>query len=449
MLEDAGLQAYATLEVEPDADERTLRRAYARKLKALDPAREPEKFQELRQAYEWALQRAQAPTVFATDANGLVPPAPELGTHADAAWRTAPPQALSPESAATDAMERSTALAQAVLDDVLAGAAGFTSEAQARERLRTALAHEALRDLEARLLFESGVTAVLANGWQPGHEHLFTAAIDVFGWREQRAALDGLGHAAAVIDQAIEELETLEAQPWKARAAQQELIRLLRQPGAPDTRQLLQFSDLLERLERLYPHLLGVITCTSHIGRWQQLHQQIPRWRRLIAPRSTALPQAPQQGRWTLDVSFLRTRAVPLAGLLSALTAIAILTARVSGTGDRPPQPAAQQPRSSDAAGLLREPFETPAPPAVLQYPAQARAEGLQGSVTVYALIGPDGNAMSASVAQSSGHGILDQAALDFVNKKRFPAPVGQDGQPIIKAVRIPVRFVLEDGQHP
>ncbi len=457
MLEFSPSQAYATLEVEPDADERALRRAYARKLKELDQALEPEKFQALRQAYEWALQRQlDRAAPFAVDeCEAPAPPPPEPDMEVEGSGdgeaaldldtlRHVPLQRLE----AIDALQRSTSIAHSVLDECLHGASQLMSSDEAEERLRKALARPELLNLEARLIFESSLASVLAEGWQPGHEHLFMAAIDVLGWREQRMALNALGHAAGAIDQAIEELEMLEAQAWRSRAEQQELIRLLRQPGEPSIRQLLHFSRRLGSLENQYPHLLTIVTRKANIGRWQHRHQQIPRWRRHIGPRSYSPPPATKSaGRPTgflgSVLRILRGMAITWLVILAVTTIIPLMIALFQTT-DHAQQPAPASQNSNEAAGLLREPVATTEAPIVLALPAQARAAGLQGSVSVYALISPDGSILTAHVDKSSGHGILDEAALDFVQKKRFAEPKGQDGQPIIKPVRIPISFLPE-----
>ena len=48
------------LDIAPTADPTAIRRAYARRLKALDPDREPAAFLRLRQAFEAALRYAEA-----------------------------------------------------------------------------------------------------------------------------------------------------------------------------------------------------------------------------------------------------------------------------------------------------------------------------------------------------------------------------------------------------
>jgi len=48
-----------------------------------------------------------------------------------------------------------------------------------------------------------------------------------------------------------------------------------------------------------------------------------------------------------------------------------------------------------------------------LFYPPQAVAQGLEGDVILLLSLTDDGHLVSAAVARSSGHAILDQAALD------------------------------------
>jgi protein TonB len=55
-----------------------------------------------------------------------------------------------------------------------------------------------------------------------------------------------------------------------------------------------------------------------------------------------------------------------------------------------------------------------------LNYPAQARQQGLSGSLLLTVRIAPDGQLIDATLRRSSGHPVLDRAAQDIV---RWAAP--------------------------
>ncbi len=73
-------------------------------------------------------------------------------------------------------------------------------------------------------------------------------------------------------------------------------------------------------------------------------------------------------------------------------------------------------------------------------YPPLARERGLEGRVVLRAEVGADGSALSVTVAQSSGHAILDRAARDAVQRWRF-TPARVDGVPVAGAIDVPVVF--------
>lgn len=73
-------------------------------------------------------------------------------------------------------------------------------------------------------------------------------------------------------------------------------------------------------------------------------------------------------------------------------------------------------------------------------YPAAARAENLTGTATVTFTITASGGVGRASLAKSSGHRILDQAALDMVARAApFPPLPAGAGNSI--TITVPVRF--------
>ncbi len=80
-------------------------------------------------------------------------------------------------------------------------------------------------------------------------------------------------------------------------------------------------------------------------------------------------------------------------------------------------------------------------PPA---YPRIARRRNWEGRVLLSVLVGREGRVVSLNVVESSGHVILDKAALTAVKQWLFE-PAQLFGKPIEKRLEIPVRFRLTD----
>jgi len=78
-------------------------------------------------------------------------------------------------------------------------------------------------------------------------------------------------------------------------------------------------------------------------------------------------------------------------------------------------------------------------PPA---FPAEARKARLTGTALVLVLIDARGRPLSITLQHSSGHAILDTAALRAVRGWRFE-PARRDGNPVDAQLEIPVRFAL------
>jgi TonB family protein len=73
-------------------------------------------------------------------------------------------------------------------------------------------------------------------------------------------------------------------------------------------------------------------------------------------------------------------------------------------------------------------------------YPAEARAAGAQGQVTVKILIGEDGRVASAEAV--NGHPLLQEAAVEAARLARF-SPVIVSGRPVKVESIITYNFVL------
>jgi len=80
------------------------------------------------------------------------------------------------------------------------------------------------------------------------------------------------------------------------------------------------------------------------------------------------------------------------------------------------------------------------APP---RYPPVARRMRLEGTATVRVLVGTDGHAERARLVKTSGTQMLDDAALEAVQRWTF-VPARQGDTPVAAEVDVPVRFRLE-----
>lgn len=76
------------------------------------------------------------------------------------------------------------------------------------------------------------------------------------------------------------------------------------------------------------------------------------------------------------------------------------------------------------------------------EYPRAAREAGWEGTVILRVLVLPDGSAGNVTLHQTSGHSILDEAALSAVKNWRF-IPAMDGNFPMQSAVHLPIRFDL------
>jgi TonB family protein len=79
-----------------------------------------------------------------------------------------------------------------------------------------------------------------------------------------------------------------------------------------------------------------------------------------------------------------------------------------------------------------------PAPP----YPRVARKRGWEGIVRLEVFVGKDGIPGSVGIQESSGHGVLDRAALQTVKKWKF-SPARSGDMRFSSRITIPIQFAL------
>lgn len=77
-------------------------------------------------------------------------------------------------------------------------------------------------------------------------------------------------------------------------------------------------------------------------------------------------------------------------------------------------------------------------------YPVEARSRHLQGRVLLRVQVSAAGTAMAVDVVSSSGHAMLDQAALVAVQTWHF-IPATQAGMPVPAPLDVPIDFKMDD----
>ena len=75
-------------------------------------------------------------------------------------------------------------------------------------------------------------------------------------------------------------------------------------------------------------------------------------------------------------------------------------------------------------------------------YPLRARKRGYEGTALLKVLVSAEGLPKSVYLSQSSGHAILDRAALDTVKRWSF-IPAKKGNTAVEASVEIPIRFNL------
>lgn len=92
------------------------------------------------------------------------------------------------------------------------------------------------------------------------------------------------------------------------------------------------------------------------------------------------------------------------------------------------------------SGGKTQQPYALTAP--VPPYPPLARREGTEGKVKLKVLISEEGRVTGVSLFRSSGSPLLDQSALETLEKWRF-SPAMQNGRRVAAWVVVPVVFSL------
>lgn len=139
---------------------------------------------------------------------------------------------------------------------------------------------------------------------------------------------------------------------------------------------------------------------------------------------------------------------VPQVQTEQVLTAESQTQAKVSVEKEEPkplpkiekPMPAPVEPQAGAVRKEAEAYLDNPAP----VYPERARLRGWEGLVLLSVAVDDHGFTEQVQLQSSSGHQLLDEAAIKAVKKWRFK-PAGVGNVTFSSTVRIPVRFRLTD----
>jgi len=102
-------------------------------------------------------------------------------------------------------------------------------------------------------------------------------------------------------------------------------------------------------------------------------------------------------------------------------------------------EPSATTPDTQGAQEVM-EPSAIISPPPA--YPFRGRRAGYEGTVLLTVEVGADGSVLAVSLKESSGYGILDQAAIETVEKKWRFEPYPDSGK-LTTTTQVKINFTL------
>jgi hypothetical protein len=383
MVGGAAPASFQRLGLLPDAEARDIRRAYARELKKIDQALDAAGFQQLRGAYEAALQFAQ----WQADDDEPAQEAANPVSPGEVARMEAPEASL-PAVSPDDLADMVTEAFRGVLA-ALAVKHGGPSDAPYEAALREALADERLFGIEARHGFELRVAVLLVQGWRPGHEALLVAAVAVFDW-SAGARLASLGQPGAILDRAVEERAIFDSQGMADKQVQMRILRLLRQQQLPDPAKMAQDIPVFMRMHTRFPHWLPIVAPAERIAYWRKLP---------LEPGAPA-PEPSRKTSWALRL---------VAGCLCLFAVLkgGDLLHRSPG---RSPVSMAANPRLSASDGAPVDQARIDEMTARIVYNPRGAAASLQRQIEFDVFLNPEGKAVGANLIRASGDATLDAA---------------------------------------
>ena len=264
----------AILGLDETADARTIRRAYARKLKAIDQEADAAGFQALREAYETTL----AWISYQADEQQETQEQQDRQNQQDRQGQ----QGQQYRQVQQDRQEQEAAIASPVWERFMQGMNHLARTQRLadpdawHDLLCVCLDDDELINIDARMQFEGGIVHMLASGWRPGHEALFPAAVAAFDWAGDRRRLALFDADGDLLNNAIDERAMFNNQAIAVRSVQERIAMLLRREHQAHWREIVQCMEELCKMQAYFPALLMVVTNAANVAYW---HAQYPVYR--------------------------------------------------------------------------------------------------------------------------------------------------------------------------
>jgi hypothetical protein len=306
-----------------DANERDIKKAYARELKLIDQEKDLAGFQALREAFEhakrWAQmqerkqEQIQAQTqtqeqtqklgqeqiqeqepkpqvaVATADDDALMTfdfnpneQAEERPRQSVATMQTTAPRPAPPIAPQVDFFREQEADGDLACERFLAAIAvipltrGPQVEKAMREQLEAVLSEPRMVSLVARTRFEHGIAQFLASGWKPGSELLLNVAIAAFKWDADNQRLPAIPAVGRVLNQVLEERSALSQFPGTARFDVVEVLQRLRYGPEANEQDIVAHMYALEIVERRFPVLLRLTSNAKAVAQWHEAAALVP-----------------------------------------------------------------------------------------------------------------------------------------------------------------------------
>lgn len=330
------IAAFARLGMEPTRDVKTIKRAYAVALKAIDQASEREAFERLRQAYEqalaWAareddadedLESEDEPEELDEDDedaprrpdHGLPAATPSDVRRMDAQPPLAPPsgQPATVPTAATPSQDEARQALRHWTDQLR-----DAPPADAAAVLEAALADPRLLHLDSHAQLEARIADLLHDD-PAGRALLFDAAAARFHWTDRNARPFASNAAAHWISRVINQGLQWQAQKASTIDLQRKALDTVTHVASPDPQQTRRFAEVLADMAGDFPDWFALHLDPqgqAHLRAWQTVQAKLaPRWAR----------QAERKER------YFGTRNKTLVTLLGGFLVLLVVTSMLSG----------------------------------------------------------------------------------------------------------------------